>query len=326
MSDAQQQGGHRGSSSQPGAASAWSSSSGPSAPRGIGEDEFALFIEQCKRSGLDPLLKEAFCVARRAERGQPGAAQLGDEATSSSPRRRGCWRAPSASRTSRASRRARCTPRTRSSWTRARARWCTASTRPSARAAWWAPGRGWCATGKLPGGGVAGLRGLRPADAAVGEDPHDDDREVRPRGGAAQGVPGGLRRPVRARGDAGGGVRGRAARAAGGRRRPAPRPAARPTTRTARRPTRCWAARQRRRARRRSPRPPWPRQRRAAAGGAPSAPAKAEKASAAQLVIDVQAGDRPAPAAERQQRRPAVTVVAFGPHKGRRPASSPTRS
>ena len=35
-------------------------------PRGIGEDEFQLFIEQCKRSGLDPLLKEAFCVARRA--------------------------------------------------------------------------------------------------------------------------------------------------------------------------------------------------------------------------------------------------------------------
>jgi phage recombination protein Bet len=34
-------------------------------PRGIGDDEFALFIEQCKRSGLDPLLKEAFCVARR---------------------------------------------------------------------------------------------------------------------------------------------------------------------------------------------------------------------------------------------------------------------
>lgn len=34
-------------------------------PRGIGEDEFDLFIEQCKRSGLDPLLKEAFCVGRR---------------------------------------------------------------------------------------------------------------------------------------------------------------------------------------------------------------------------------------------------------------------
>jgi phage recombination protein Bet len=38
-------------------------------PKGIGEDEFALFIEQCKRSGLDPLLKEAFCVARRANAG-----------------------------------------------------------------------------------------------------------------------------------------------------------------------------------------------------------------------------------------------------------------
>ncbi|WP_141326118.1 phage recombination protein Bet [Myxococcus sp. AB025B] len=34
-------------------------------PRGISEDEFILFMEQCKRSGLDPLLKEAFCVARR---------------------------------------------------------------------------------------------------------------------------------------------------------------------------------------------------------------------------------------------------------------------
>lgn len=34
-------------------------------PKGISEDEFALFVEQCKRSGLDPLLKEAFCVARR---------------------------------------------------------------------------------------------------------------------------------------------------------------------------------------------------------------------------------------------------------------------
>ncbi|WP_223644451.1 phage recombination protein Bet [Corallococcus sp. EGB] len=34
-------------------------------PRGISEDEFLLFMEQCKRSGLDPLLKEAFCVARR---------------------------------------------------------------------------------------------------------------------------------------------------------------------------------------------------------------------------------------------------------------------
>ncbi|WP_205520009.1 phage recombination protein Bet [Pyxidicoccus caerfyrddinensis] len=34
-------------------------------PKGISEDEFALFLEQCKRSGLDPLLKEAFCVARR---------------------------------------------------------------------------------------------------------------------------------------------------------------------------------------------------------------------------------------------------------------------
>lgn len=38
-------------------------------PRGIGDDEFSLFIEQCKRSGLDPLLKEAFCVARKFNAG-----------------------------------------------------------------------------------------------------------------------------------------------------------------------------------------------------------------------------------------------------------------
>ncbi|MBN1206587.1 MAG: recombinase RecT, partial [Myxococcaceae bacterium] len=38
-------------------------------PKGIGDDEFALFIEQCKRSGLDPLLKEAFCVGRRQNAG-----------------------------------------------------------------------------------------------------------------------------------------------------------------------------------------------------------------------------------------------------------------
>jgi phage recombination protein Bet len=38
-------------------------------PKGISDDEFALFIEQCKRSGLDPLLKEAFCVGRRQNTG-----------------------------------------------------------------------------------------------------------------------------------------------------------------------------------------------------------------------------------------------------------------
>lgn len=38
-------------------------------PTGISDGEFALFIEQCKRSGLDPLLKEAFCVPRRANVG-----------------------------------------------------------------------------------------------------------------------------------------------------------------------------------------------------------------------------------------------------------------
>lgn len=34
-------------------------------PKGISDDEFTLFLEQSKRSGLDPLLKQAFCVPRR---------------------------------------------------------------------------------------------------------------------------------------------------------------------------------------------------------------------------------------------------------------------
>lgn len=38
-------------------------------PKGLTDAEFALFIEQCKRSGLDPLLKEAFCVPRRVNAG-----------------------------------------------------------------------------------------------------------------------------------------------------------------------------------------------------------------------------------------------------------------
>lgn len=38
-------------------------------PAGISDDAFALFMEQCKRSGLDPLLKEAFCVPRRQKVG-----------------------------------------------------------------------------------------------------------------------------------------------------------------------------------------------------------------------------------------------------------------
>lgn len=38
-------------------------------PKGIRDDAFALFIEQCKRSGMDPLLKEAFCVPRRQKVG-----------------------------------------------------------------------------------------------------------------------------------------------------------------------------------------------------------------------------------------------------------------
>ena len=36
-------------------------------PKGIPTDEFLLFIEQCKRSGLDPLLKQAYCVPRETK-------------------------------------------------------------------------------------------------------------------------------------------------------------------------------------------------------------------------------------------------------------------
>lgn len=38
-------------------------------PPGVTDDEFELFVEQCKRSGLDPLLRECFCVPRRANAG-----------------------------------------------------------------------------------------------------------------------------------------------------------------------------------------------------------------------------------------------------------------
>lgn len=38
-------------------------------PKGIGTAEFELFIAQCTRSGLDPLLKECFCVPRRTNVG-----------------------------------------------------------------------------------------------------------------------------------------------------------------------------------------------------------------------------------------------------------------
>lgn len=34
-------------------------------PAGIGDGEFSLFIEKCKRSGLDPLMGEAYCVPRK---------------------------------------------------------------------------------------------------------------------------------------------------------------------------------------------------------------------------------------------------------------------
>lgn len=36
-------------------------------PQGITDDEFGLFVEQCRRTGLDPLTKQAFCVPRRAK-------------------------------------------------------------------------------------------------------------------------------------------------------------------------------------------------------------------------------------------------------------------
>lgn len=38
-------------------------------PSGISDAEFSLFIEICKRSGLDPLTKEIFCVPRRVNVG-----------------------------------------------------------------------------------------------------------------------------------------------------------------------------------------------------------------------------------------------------------------
>jgi phage recombination protein Bet len=38
-------------------------------PKGIPDGEFLLFMEQCERSGLDPLIKQAFCVKRRQNLG-----------------------------------------------------------------------------------------------------------------------------------------------------------------------------------------------------------------------------------------------------------------
>jgi phage recombination protein Bet len=38
-------------------------------PKGIPDDAFALFAEQCYRSGLDPLIKQAFCVERKTNIG-----------------------------------------------------------------------------------------------------------------------------------------------------------------------------------------------------------------------------------------------------------------
>ncbi len=37
-------------------------------PKNTTDDEFLLFIEQCKRTDLDPLLKEAFCIDRAGQR------------------------------------------------------------------------------------------------------------------------------------------------------------------------------------------------------------------------------------------------------------------
>lgn len=38
-------------------------------PQGISDADFELFVEQCRRSGLDPFKKEAFCVPRRVNVG-----------------------------------------------------------------------------------------------------------------------------------------------------------------------------------------------------------------------------------------------------------------
>lgn len=42
-------------------------------PKGITDDEFSLFLEQCRRTGLDPLIKQAFCVPRRKNIGTKDA-------------------------------------------------------------------------------------------------------------------------------------------------------------------------------------------------------------------------------------------------------------
>lgn len=38
-------------------------------PKGISDDEFQVFIHQCRTTGMDPLTKEAFCVPRRTNVG-----------------------------------------------------------------------------------------------------------------------------------------------------------------------------------------------------------------------------------------------------------------
>lgn len=43
-------------------------------PKGVGEDEFALFIEQCRATGFNPFTKEVYCVPRNvkvSKKGEP---------------------------------------------------------------------------------------------------------------------------------------------------------------------------------------------------------------------------------------------------------------
>lgn len=46
---------------------------------GVPDGEFSLFLEQCKRSGLDPLLKQSFCVKRRFNAGSKERPQWVDK-------------------------------------------------------------------------------------------------------------------------------------------------------------------------------------------------------------------------------------------------------
>ena len=118
-------------------------------PSGLTNDEFALFIEQCKRSGLDPLLKEAFCVPAQAEHGHPRAPHLGD-AHEFQPSETGMLARAERFPDFGGVQACAVYGGDEVLIDQGAARWCTASTPASARAPWWARGRGWCATGKLP--------------------------------------------------------------------------------------------------------------------------------------------------------------------------------